>query len=79
MRESLDLEDYQFSRLNKLDFIPLSKQTNLLKVDFDRINSNGDAYHNGNATYVFHSEDNDFKISGIIVSDAKTTSKWAEN
>ena len=48
-------------------------------VDFDRINSNGDAYHNGNATYVFHSEDNDFKISGIIVSDAKTTSEWAEN
>ena len=79
MRESLDLEDYRFSRLNKLDFIPLSKQTSLLKVDFDRINSNGDAYHNGNATYVFHSEENDFKISGIIVSDKKTTSKWAEN
>jgi hypothetical protein len=78
LRESLDADDYVQSRLNNLTFSKISDHTSNLLVDFDRINSKGQAYHNGQAMYIFHNIGGKTIISGVIVLDENTVSFWTD-
>ncbi len=79
LRESLDVQEYVKSRINKLDFTEITETTATLFVDFDRINPNGDDFHHGQALYLFQGSRETIQIIGIIVLDDHTISPWTEN
>ena len=76
LRHSLDKEGYVGSRLNVLEFSSIAKTTGTLFVDFDRMNSEGDAYFHGQALYLFQKGAEGTEIIGIAVLDDDTVSSW---
>ena len=75
LREPLADEGYVRSRINEIRVTEIAESTVTLFVDFDRMNSQDEAYHNGQALYIMQRSDV-LSIIGIIVLDSGTVSKW---
>ena len=76
LRDSLDIDGYVGSKLNRLDFTSVAETSGTLLVDFHRINQDGNRYFHGKALYIFQREASKTEIIGIVVLDDTTASSW---
>ena len=76
LRDSLDIDGYVGSKLNRLDFTSVAETSGTLLVDFHRINQEGNPYFHGKALYIFQREVSKTEIIGIVVLDDTTASSW---
>ena len=74
LRDSLDVDGYVGSKLNRLDFTSVAETSGTLLVDFHRINQDGVTYFHGKALYIFQRESSKTNIIGIVVLDDTTAS-----
>ena len=75
LREPLADEGYVRSRINEIRVTEIAEFTVTL-FDFDGMNSQNEAYHNGQALYIMQQADV-LRIIGIVVLDSGTVSQWA--